>query len=360
MVETKQNDNIEYIIKSNFKVQRKYLRKLIKNHDTDKIIEVFKDLDNFSHDFQKFTYDLIEKLDDMKLWKKFIDQISLENYDQKIMKKIQDVSKNYKKEKSEVKQLYHLYQKRKQDKYEMNHIIPFRKIALRLTQQYRKNIEFHIKNYKEEFVKFFQKHPEPILGFDIEEIRNHMICVMGVKINPDLSTQVTTKVTNDIYSIKRSAIELQNRFEEWIKNQNSKWVITHGFNSKEYKLATQSQSIYVNSLKFLSNVKKNHNNNDENPLSDVGLRHFEQYIGFNRISCGILKHKTRFDLFFDQFTVSLDRHLWNEPQRTCYLCDKIQDVLLYCLEDAFVSLLIVVWFVNRNLIPEKDKKYFEN
>jgi len=299
----------------------------------------------------------------MKLWKKLIERISLEDHDKidkRLMQIMMHVSDIYQKEKSEVKQLYNTYQQRKQDKYNKNQIIPFRKIALRLTQRYRKNIEIHVKNYKEEFVKFFQEHPEPILGFDIEEIQNHMICVMGVKINPDLSIQVTTKVTNDIYSIKRSALKLQKNFEKWIKIQKSKWVITHGFNSKEYKLASQSDSIYINSMKFLSNIKKNQNNNNENSLSDVGLRHFEQYIGFNRIGCGILKHKTRFDLFFNQFTVSLDRHLWNEPQRTCYLCGKTQDVLLYCLEDAFVSLLIVVWFVNRNLIPNKYKEYFEN
>ena len=90
-----------------------------------------------------------------------------------------------------------------------------------------------------------------------------------------------------------------------------------------------------------------------------GLRHFEKYINFTRKGCGIIKHRTRSNLFFKQFLVSLDRHLLDVPQRQCNLCGKTQDVLLYCLEDAFVSILIVVWFVNRDLIPEHQKEFFQ-
>lgn len=334
--------------------------KIIQNHNTKILEKIFENYLNYSISFQNYLFDEIESLDDIKLWKNLIRKIPPEDFKKlnpKIQEKLQSILNNYQKEKSEIKDLYKIYLKRKQDKYDKNKIIPFRKTALLLTQKYRKKIELHVKTYHDEFISFFKLYSEPLLGFDIEEIVGNMICVMGIKIEPDLSIQVTTKVVNDIYSLKKSSPKLQKKFAEWIKNQDSEWVITHGFNSKEYKLAMKSNSIYINSVKFLSNILKSQKFGDPS-LMDVGLRHFEQYINFERIGCGIIKHRTRFDLFFNQFSVSLDRHLWKEPQRKCNLCGKTQDVLLYCLEDAFVSMLIVVWCVNRGLIPKNQEKNF--
>lgn len=348
---------LEYLDLNNRKIA---FLKIIQNHNTKILEKLFENYINYSISFQNYLYDEIEFLDDIKLWNKLIRKINLEDFKKlqpKTQEKLQTTLNNYKKEKSEVKNLYNIYLKRKQDKYDKNKIMPFRKTGLLLTQGYRKKIEQHIKTYQDEFISFFKLYPEPLLGFDIEEIVGNMICVMGIRIEPDLSIQVTTKVVNDIYSLKISSPKLQKKFAQWIKNQDSKWVITHGFNSKEYKLAKKSNSIYINSVKFLSNILRTQKFGDQF-LLDVGLRHFEQYINFERIGCGIIKHRTRFDLFFNQFSVSLDRHLWKEPQRQCNLCGKTQDVLLYCLEDAFVSMLIVVWCVNRGLIPKNQGKYF--
>ena len=334
--------------------------KIIQTHNTNILKKMFKNFIKCSKSFQNYLFDEIQLLDDIKLWNTLIKEIPVQDFKKlnpDTREKLQSILDNYKKEKSEVKELYKLYIKRKHDKYNRNKIIPFRKIALLLTQSYRKVIEQHIKTYQDEFISFFKQYPESLLGFDIEEIVGNMICVMGIRIEPDLSIQVTTKVVNDIYSLKKSSPKLQKKFAEWIKNQDSKWVITHGFNSKEYKLAKKSNSIYINSVKFLSNILRTQKFGDPF-LLDVGLRHFEQYINFERIGCGIIKHRTRFDLFFNQFSVSLDRHLWKEPQRECNLCKRTQDVLLYCLEDAFVSMLIVVWFVNRGLISKNQEKKF--
>ena len=349
---------LEYL---DIKMKKIAFLKIIQNHNTKILEKLFENYANYPISFQNYLFEEIQSLDDIKLWKNLIGKIppeDLKKLNPKIQEKLQTIFDNYKKEKSEVKNLYNIYFKRKQDKYDKNKIIPFRKVALLLTQGYRKRIDQHIKTYQDEFISFFKLYPDSLLGFDIEEIVGNMICVMGIKIEPDLSIQVTTNVVNDIYSLKKSSPKLQNKFAEWIKTQDSKWVITHGFNSKEYKLAKKSGSLYINSVKFLSNILKNQKFGDS-ILLDVGLRHFEQYINFKRIGCGIIKHRTRFDLFFNQFSVSLDRHLCKEPQRQCNLCGKTQDVLLYCLEDAFVSILIVVWCVNRGLIPKNQEKFFK-
>ncbi len=350
-----------YVIieKLDYNIQKIILLKIIQNHNSKILKKIFENIVNYSISFQNYLFDKLDSLDDITLWEKLIEKIPIEKYsdlDQKIKEKFKAILDNYQKEKSEVKKLYDIYLKRNREN-SLTGIKSFRKTALLLTKRYRKIIEQHIINYKEEFTTFFKKLPEPILGFDIEEIERNMICVMGVKINPDLSIQVTTQVINDIFHLNRSSGELEKKFEHWIKNQDSKYVITHGSNTKESNLIKKSKSIDINSEEFLLNIRQTQKI-EENYLLGIGLRYFEMYINFNRKGCGIIKHRTIPDLFFDQFQVSLDRHLWQETQRQCNLCGKTQDVLLYCLEDAFVSMLIVVWCVNRNLIPENLKKLF--
>ncbi len=350
----------ELIENLDFNMQKTMLLKIILNRNTNILKKIFKNLINYSTPFQNYLYTEIDSMGDIILWKELIEKIPVKDFFKlniKIQEKFDTILDNYQKEKIEVREQNKIYLRHKQDKYNNKKVIPFRKTALLLTQEYRKIIEQHIKTYQDEFNSFFKLYPESLLGFDVEEIDNYMICVMGIKINPDLSIRVTTQAINDIYSLKRSSRELRKKFEIWIKNQDSKWVITHGSNPNESKLVQKSHSIDINSELFLSNVSKKQEIEGKY-LMGSGLRHFEKFINFTRKGCGIIKHKTKPNLFFKQFLVSLDRHLLEDPQRQCNLCGKTQDVLLYCLEDAFVSILIVVWFVNRVLIPEKQEKNF--
>jgi len=43
-------------------------------------------------------------------------------------------------------------------------------------------------------------------------------------------------------------------------------------------------------------------------------------------------------------SISLENHMLKKKQRECLMCTNPQDVLLYCLEDAFTPLLIYLWY----------------
>lgn len=52
---------------------------------------------------------------------------------------------------------------------------------------------------------------------------------------------------------------------------------------------------------------------------------------------------------------SFRNFLLDSEQHRCEDCDKSQDVLLYCLEDAIVSMLIYVWYeINKNKLESNN------
>jgi hypothetical protein len=63
-------------------------------------------------------------------------------------------------------------------------------------------------------------------------------------------------------------------------------------------------------------------------------------------------------LFPAQSITSLCLRQNTMDRRVCRICGKPQDVLMYCLEDVFVTLLIYVYYSNRGiqtvLTPSED------
>ena len=89
----------------------------------------------------------------------------------------------------------------------------------------------------------------------------------------------------------------------------------------------------------------------------LAIKHFEDYLGFQRKGCPMLKHDISGNTFFNLSEISLDRILSKSILPTCAICNKEQDVILYCLEDAFASLLIYIYFSNHEPALCKDLGY---
>jgi hypothetical protein len=215
-----------------------------------------------------------------------------------------------------------------------------------ISKVYRPIIEQHVAKYRSEFEQFFQKYPDPIAALDIEEMNFRMFCVLAVEIKPDLSVFVKLIAVEDIYPIERYAPPLRQQIRVWLKNLIGKNVVSHGSNEEEVGMIRDAGHIQINTQETLHQVRFL-NQEYSSKIKGEGLKHFEEYIDFKRSGCEFLKHDIPSQLFFKQAMLSLDHHLTQTPQRICGICNKNQDVLLYCLEDAFSSLLIHVYFMNR-------------
>ncbi len=123
-------------------------------------------------------------------------------------------------------------------------------------------------------------------------------------------------------------------------------MISHGTNQAEGQLIKEGGHFQINTQDIL-HAAKYFNPQYAHNLKGEGLKHFEKWIGFNRLACPMLKHEMSGPTFFNLAEVSLDQLLCKQPFSKCQMCQEDQDVLLYCLEDAFASLLIYVVFSNR-------------
>ncbi len=213
--------------------------------------------------------------------------------------------------------------------------------------RYNSIITTHIQNYRSELEKYFLKHKKPLIAFDIEEWHNRVFCILGIHIQTDLTFSIQLISVEDIYPINRSHNQLIARMREWLQNIPSTQVISHGTNQTEASIIQKAGHFQINTQDILHEVRLELVEYAHS-LKGEGLGHFEHYLDFKRLSCGMLKHDFTGNTFFDLAEVSLDRLLSKEKLPICAICGLEQDVLLYCLEDAFSSLLIYVIFSNHH------------
>jgi len=323
-----------------------------------KIIAFLREKDSFSIRIQNLFFDSLgqEKNFRIVIGIKKQNQLALYNQIPEHIRKIVEKSQvNIKNELDDINFLLKEYQ---QNKIDCQNITTnsFYLVALKLVQSYRKIIQNHINNYKTEFITFFSKIPSSLVGFDTESVRGKLICVLGISINPDLSFRLANKVLNNIYQLNSDKDNLLEQFKSWLKEVSGQWVMTHGHNPQESRIIRSANCLPLNTYKILSFAKRSKNMN-VNGLNGVGLIDFENLIHFQRHACHMLKHKVLFEknspnFFFDSALISLESHLKKKSPRLCQICNKPQDILLYCLEDAFVTILIFVWFFNRGILPE--------
>jgi hypothetical protein len=216
-------------------------------------------------------------------------------------------------------------------------------------------IRQHIDTYREEFVKFFATNPTPLLGFDVEEnLKNLPICLMGLQILPNLAISIKPITLNGPPSPEQTN-KLEKEIICWIQTEGpGSKILIHGSNPQEGQILNQISNAKINTQKVLEYAIDKHI--QPTPKSP-GLPAFENALHFQRTCCGFIKDvhlnisgRERKDfayLFPSQSMASLTFRSNNKAQRICRLCGKPQDVLLYCLEDVFLTLLILVFYANR-------------
>ncbi len=210
---------------------------------------------------------------------------------------------------------------------------------------YNPIIKSHIDKYRDEFLTFFKTHHTKVIAFDNEEWHNRVFCILGVLIQTDLSFSIKLFSVEDIYPINNSHHSLMEKMSTWLKSFSSLQVISHGTNQGEEQIIKDGGHFQINTQDIL-HAAKNYKVKYAHNLSGEGLKHFEKFVNFTRKGCPMLKHNMSGDTFFNLSEVSLDSILSETNFPTCEMCKKEQDVLLYCLEDAFASLLIYVYFSN--------------
>ncbi|MHA1745659.1 MAG: hypothetical protein ACTSWW_06645 [Promethearchaeota archaeon] len=214
-----------------------------------------------------------------------------------------------------------------------------------IREKYTPIIQWHITRYKDEFQSFFSTHEKPIVAFDVEEWHHQVFCVMGIQVNPDLSFVIKVITVEDIYPINQSHYQLMAQMQEWLLQMPSSRIISHGTNQNEENLIKTGGHFQINTQDILHEARQ-FSAESAHMLKGEGLKHFEASIQFVREGCSVLKHNPSDVAFFQLCEVSLDHLLSKEADLNCLVCQKPQDVLLYCLEDAFSSLLAYVHYAN--------------
>jgi hypothetical protein len=216
-----------------------------------------------------------------------------------------------------------------------------------VSNKYRQIIQEHIRRYAEEFTQYFKTNSEPLIAFDVEEMQFQMFCILAIEVKPDLRVFVKLMAVDDIYPIRKYSYILTPKFRGWLKSIDSQYVLSHGGNEEEQTLIKESGHTQINTQDIVHNARFL-NPAYASQITGEGLKHFEDFMNFQRKGCPFLKHDIKIQTFYQQSVISMDHHLTKTPQKTCQICEKEQDVFLYCLEDAFSCMLIYVYFKNHN------------
>ncbi len=201
--------------------------------------------------------------------------------------------------------------------------------------------------------QFFQLHPEPLFAYDIEERYNRVVCFCGIEIFPSLEYKIYIKSEKNIFRYSNSDSVLQAKIRGIFSRITANLVIAHGNNLKERQLAEKTKKTLINTEICLQ--KATNPKNLEFKVSGIGLGAFEEKVGYDRLACKFFKHKWHWKSYFRALEWSFRNYLTGDPSRVCGDCHRPQDVLLYCLEDALVSLLIHIWFENHKNEIDPDK-----
>ncbi|MBD3188911.1 hypothetical protein GF325_18940 [Candidatus Bathyarchaeota archaeon] len=257
-----------------------------------------------------------------------------------------DILEKFKKEKRTVDKLYKPYKALKRPvKYE----IPGEK-KQQLISIYSEIIKVHIDAYREKFKNHFSRCKTPIISFDVEEIFNEIICVMGIRIAPDLSYEIYMDAPTGRPGKKRTKTAM-NHVMNWIKQtKGTPVILIHGFNKNETASIDilKKKGKVINTQLELREIIKEGN---EFGIEKENLHDFQDCVGFQTRACTFLKHARDFPelpkkklvfLWPHQAKICITHASKGEPFRRCTLCEKPQDMFLYCLEDAFTTVLVHV------------------
>ncbi|HME54534.1 MAG TPA: hypothetical protein VKM55_20145 [Candidatus Lokiarchaeia archaeon] len=265
-----------------------------------------------------------------------------------------DPASQWKEEQAEVKALYNLVKNGNETvRYKIDP-----NVLGKLKEQYAAVVEEYIQRYKEEFETYFASNSASLLAFDLEEINtwgantSFTICIIGIQINPGLDFELYFD------SIRRPPCDaetknIDERFSRWLHGKTKAiCLLTHGSNQKEHQITAKMHNCETQNTETLLLEILKHANHPEPQKPNIHA--FEQVIGFERYGCIFIKHcretdiprKSLAKLFPLQARISMWRLSAGKEPRACKVCNKPQDVFLYCLEDTFVTILIHVHYRN--------------
>jgi len=223
--------------------------------------------------------------------------------------------------------------------------------TLRMDPGFREKLR---QSYQTHFKQFLASNPkiiedyglndvQDVCAFDSEEYHDSLVCFCAITVNTSSELQTEIFVLKNIIDKKQNDAQLNTLFQKFLHKHDFAYVVAHGQNSKESQILQTLKSIQINSAELMPLLRKakllpNHVKN----LSD-----FESHIGYQRKACKFFKHVKKKDssgwnwkMPFQAMNHSLLLHFKSQEQRTCLTCNGIQDVLLYCCEDAFSAFLI--------------------
>nr|MDO8087406.1 hypothetical protein [Candidatus Sigynarchaeum springense] len=230
-----------------------------------------------------------------------------------------------------------------------------------LIKKYELTARNHFQRAKKEFTTYFAGNKAPIVAFDVEEFHNEMSCILGVLVDRELHVEVFLDSLRRAPCPEETA-RMTKDAGAWLRRiPGCPAVLTHGFNQTEREITGNLKNECMNTQLLLTPMLQKVKGEGflGGKLSD-----FEELINFERVGCPFLKHAKDVEgagvqkkeiafLFPKQAKLSIWNIADGKPARTCKLCGKEQDVFLYCLEDAIVTILIFLRAMNDEA---KEKK----
>ncbi|MEX2680655.1 MAG: hypothetical protein Q6373_003595 [Candidatus Sigynarchaeota archaeon] len=230
-----------------------------------------------------------------------------------------------------------------------------------LVKKYEATARTHFHRARAEFTAYFAGTRAPIVAFDVEEFHNEMSCILGVLVDKELHVEVFLDSLRRAPCPEETA-RMTREAGAWLRKlPGCPAVLTHGFNQTEREITGNLKNECVNTQLLLTPMLQK----IKGPEFLGGkLQDFEELVRFERTGCPFLKHAKDLEsagiqkkeiafLFPKQAKLSIWNMADGKPARTCKLCGKEQDVFLYCLEDAIVTILIFLRAMNDEA---KEKK----
>ncbi|GAB4313664.1 MAG: hypothetical protein Kow0069_14900 [Promethearchaeota archaeon] len=202
-----------------------------------------------------------------------------------------------------------------------------------------------LSQFRVEFQRYFRKVGEPVLSFDTELFCGYPVLYMGVVLRGPNDLEAFGAVVPSLRGIRHTSRALQRHLLDELRGRRL-LVTAHGLNRVEQNALLQAGVRFFDTGRIVKLMKRTDKENFR-AMASHGLGKFEKAVHFKRLACHFWKHKISEKALQAQMVEALRRGLAGQPYRTCKICEKPQDHFLYCLEDAFSSVLIYAYVRNR-------------
>lgn len=232
---------------------------------------------------------------------------------------------------------------------------------------------------------------QELISFDVESIKseqgNQILCLMALRLRRTsgehpIQFEIHLGSLDGPPCPRRTQI-LERDFINWVLSSSSyskTLICSHGEQESENRIRDQlmsshpSRVLFINTVPCLSDLLSLSLPEDDDSSSDHH-QHQKLHLGrveellevktrFQRASCCFIKHsrqvadgRTAVSIFPKEARLSLWDLASGEPLAACALCGKPQDLYLYCLEDCFASLLILILCLSVDLNDQPKKNW---